>query len=229
MGRGSSCSCWIFLLRAVGTPALIGGMKAPRGSWPGTHGSAAGASCRGNWAWKIRNSGIVWKWGGRGRQRGEAAAGGAEGWDVLWGVPTAALGGAVPAPCSTLFPPCLSWSHSGSWCCWVRGSSSLIEGWGSPNTPAGTGGAVFGVRPANPGRDWDALGTGSQVKGTGSQGKGTGSQGRGQDPLVVPMSSAGAMGGWVEMGQGDKTRVFCGILQGSLYTRPQCSQLEIQG
>lgn len=123
---------------------------------------------------------------GQGRSQAEWS------WDVLWGVPTVALVGAVPAPCSTLFPPCLPWSHYGSWCCWFWGSSCPTRGpdrVGVPKYPSGTDGAVLGVRPAKLGSDWDALGTGSQGKGTG--------------PLVLPRSNAGAVGHCLEIGKGN--------------------------
>lgn len=60
---------------------------------------------------------------------------------------------------------------------------------------------------------------------------GQGAKGRGQDPVVVPMSSAGAMGDWLEMGQGnqgEKTKLFVASCRVS-FTSGQCSQLEIQG
>lgn len=123
---------------------------------------------------------------GQGRSQAEGR------WGLLWGVPTAALVGAVPAPCSTLFPPCLPWSHYGSWRCWFWGSSCPTRApdrVGVPKHPSGTDGAVFGVRAAKLGSDWDALGTGSQGKGAG--------------PSVLPMSNAGAVGHSLEIGKGN--------------------------
>lgn len=88
MGCGSSC--WVFLPGAVGTLTLTGGDEgstwipvylpsAGQGQPWGRHWSGAWALCWGNLAWKMRDFGIIQKWGGRGRQWGEAAAGGAEG------------------------------------------------------------------------------------------------------------------------------------------------------
>lgn len=86
-GHGSSCSCWVFLPQSCGSPKIHwgdegstwipvylpgAGQGQPWGSF-GRHWSGAGALCRGNWAWKMRDSG--WFRG----EEGGAAAGGAEG------------------------------------------------------------------------------------------------------------------------------------------------------
>lgn len=68
---------------------------------------------------------------------------------------------------------------------------------------------MFGVRPANPGRDWDALGTGSQGKGTGPCG-GAHEQCWGNGRLVGDGTRE----------SGGENKVICGILQGFLYIWP---------
>lgn len=90
--------------------------------------------------------------------------------------------------------PLLPRGHPVSWCCWAWASSSATRGHASmggtvPNHPGHGSATVSGVRPANPGGDRLALGTGIR--------------GRGQDPRGRRWCPCAVVGDWLEMGQGN--------------------------
>lgn len=105
----------------------------------------------------------------------------------------------------------MPWSHSGSGCCWVWGSSCLMRGPERVGVPKHPTGAVFGVRPASP-----------------HQGLGcTGDREPREGDRTCGIAHEQCWGNGRLVGDGTResrgeNKVICGILQGFLYIQPQC-------